>query len=259
MRSFFSVCASLALVQHAATLDLTNSVLSPLYNSIDSLLKGDGLSEGALGAIGGVLGEDQEFDYLVAGGGTAGNVMGTRLAQAGYKVAIIEAGGFYEISKPLLSTAPGGDIIGTGFNTLDSIPTVDWVFETEPQAGANNRKFHYARGKCLGGSSALNFMIYHRGSTGTYDRWADLVGDDSYRYATYVNSSDTVLILFATDWTTSKRTSRTARRSLLPTQKSDQQTQPSAPSTLPRTSRLHQTAALCRSATASGFQLGQLG
>ncbi|KAI6773098.1 hypothetical protein HG530_004056 [Fusarium avenaceum] len=194
MRSFFSVCASLALVQHAATLDLSNTVLSPLYNSIDSLLKGDGLSEATLGAIGGVLGEDQEFDYLVAGGGTAGNVMGTRLAQAGYKVAIIEAGGFYEISKPLLSTAPGGDIIGTGFNTLDSIPTVDWVFETEPQAGANNRKFHYARGKCLGGSSALNFMIYHRGSTGTYDRWADLVGDDSYRldnFQAYFKNSTT--------------------------------------------------------------------
>ncbi|GKU14029.1 unnamed protein product, partial [Fusarium langsethiae] len=180
MRSFFSVCASLALVHYAATLDLTNSVLSPFYDSISSLLEGDGLSEATLGVIGGVLGQDQEFDYLVAGGGTAGNAVGTRLAQAGYKVAIIEAGGFYEISKPLLSTAPGGDIIGTGFNTLDSIPTVDWVFETEPQAGANNRKFHYARGKCLGGSSALNFMIYHRGSTGTYDRWADLVGDDSY-------------------------------------------------------------------------------
>ncbi|KAF4951454.1 hypothetical protein FSARC_12909 [Fusarium sarcochroum] len=195
MRSFFlSACTSLALVHHAASLDLPNPVLSPLSDSISSLLKGDGLAEGTLGAIGGTLGKNQEFDYLVAGGGTAGNAIGTRLAQAGYKVAIIEAGGFYEISKPVLSTAPGGDIIGTGSSTLDSIPTVDWVFETEPQAGANNRKFHYARGKCLGGSSALNFMIYHRGSTGTYDRWADLVGDDSYRlknFQAYFKNSTT--------------------------------------------------------------------
>ncbi|KAG8664539.1 uncharacterized protein FPOAC1_013320 [Fusarium poae] len=155
MRSFFSVCASLALVHYAATLDLTNSVLSLFTIALALFWKVTG------------------FPSHFRRGGTAGNAVGTRLAQAGYKVAIIEAGGFYEIN---------------------SIPTVDWVFETEPQAGANNRKFHYARGKCLGGSSALNFMIYHRGSTGTYDRWADLVGDDSYRlenFQAYFKNSTT--------------------------------------------------------------------
>ncbi|KJZ68626.1 hypothetical protein HIM_11985 [Hirsutella minnesotensis 3608] len=63
----------------------------------------------------------------------------------------------------------------------DSIPTVDWQFQTEPQASGDARRFHYARGKCLGGSSASHFMLYHRGNKGSYDIWADNVGDDSYR------------------------------------------------------------------------------
>ncbi|KYK58802.1 hypothetical protein DCS_05820 [Drechmeria coniospora] len=144
----------------------------------------DGLVEASIGALKGKLDTHKEFDYIVVGGGTGGNAVGTRLAEAGFKVAIVEAGAFYEIAKPVLGTTPAGDIIGIGWNMLDAVPTVDWTFQTEPQAGANNRKFHYAQGKCVGGSSALNFMIYHRGTTGTYDQWADAVGDDSYRYVT---------------------------------------------------------------------------
>lgn len=53
---------------------------------------------------------------------------------------------------------------------------------TAPQAGASNRKIHYARGKCLGGSSARNFMIYQRGSKESYSQWADAVGDESYTW-----------------------------------------------------------------------------
>jgi choline dehydrogenase len=109
----------------------------------------------------------------VVGGGTAGNAIGVRLAEAGFSVAIIEAGIFYEIGKPVF--------FGIGSSFIDAVPTVDWQFQTEPQAGANNRRLHYARGKCLGGSSALNFMIHHRGSKGSYEQWADMVGDDSYK------------------------------------------------------------------------------
>jgi choline dehydrogenase len=141
----------------------------------------DGMKEGSLGKLKGNFGSDKDFDYVVVGGGTGGNAIGARLAEAGFRVAIVEAGTYMEISKPILSTTPGGDIIGVGWNTLDTVPTIDWAFQTEPQAGANNRKFHYAQGKCVGGSSALNFMIYHRGTTGTYDQWAEAVGDDSYR------------------------------------------------------------------------------
>lgn len=117
---------------------------------------------------------------MVVGGGTSGNAIGVRLAEAGFSVAIIEAGLFYEIGKPVLGSTPAGAFFGIGGELIDSLPTVDWEFITEPQTGANDREVHYARGKCLGGSSALNFMIHHRGSTGSYQQWADEVGDDSY-------------------------------------------------------------------------------
>ncbi|KAK9426690.1 putative Glucose-methanol-choline oxidoreductase N-terminal domain-containing protein [Seiridium unicorne] len=162
--------------------DLGISVTNPILSAVQSVLNGDGLVEGALGAVEGALGVEATYDYVVVGGGTAGNAIGYRLAEAGYSVAIVEAGLNYEIAKPVLGTTPGGDIIGIGSSILDSVPTVDWEFVTEPQAGANDREVHYARGKCLGGSSALNFMIHHRGSAGSYDMWADEVGDDSYKY-----------------------------------------------------------------------------
>lgn len=162
------------------------SPLNPLLSVVEAVLAGDGFVQGVLGIVQGALGTEATYDYVVVGGGTAGNTIGYRLAQAGHSVAIVEAGIFYEIAKPALGTTPGGDIIGIGTSMLDSIPTVDWGFQTEPQAGANNRQIHYARGKCLGGSSALNFMIYHRGTTGTYDMWAKQVGDDSYKFVTQV-------------------------------------------------------------------------
>jgi len=126
-----------------------------------------------------------DTDYVVVGGGTAGNAIGVRLAEAGYSVAIIEAGLYYQIGKPVLGSTPAGSIIGIGANPLDSDPIVDWVLMTEPQAGADNRRVHYAQGKCLGGSSALNFMIHHRGSEGTYQAWADAVGDQSYTFENF--------------------------------------------------------------------------
>ena len=61
-------------------------------------------------------------------------------------------------------------------------PLMDWGLVSVPQTGALNRRIHYAQGKTLSGSSALNAMAYHRGTTGAYDRWADLVGDRSYTF-----------------------------------------------------------------------------
>lgn len=159
---------------------LLGSLLDPILETIGSTLQGDGLIDSTLGAIGGILGVDQTFDYIVIGGGTAGAGVGVRLAEAGFSVAIVEAGGFYEIEKPVFSTTPAGSFFGVGASPLDTIPTTDWGFATEPQPHLNNRRIHYARGKCLGGSSALNFMVYHRGTTASYQRWADVVGDQSY-------------------------------------------------------------------------------
>ncbi|EAT76545.1 hypothetical protein HBH56_228350 [Parastagonospora nodorum] len=160
---------------------LLGSIVNPLLDVSGSILSGQGIIQGVLGGLGGILGSDQEYDYVVVGGGTAGNAIGVRLAEAGFSVAIIEAGIFYEIGKPVLGSTPAGAFFGIGSSFIDTVPTVDWGFQTEPQAGANNRRIHYARGKCLGGSSALNFMIHHRGSKGSYEQWAEAVGDDSYK------------------------------------------------------------------------------
>jgi len=159
---------------------LLSSITDPLLETVQGTLRGDGLIDATLGAVQGVLGVDQEFDYVVIGAGTAGAAIGVRLAEAGHSVAIIEAGGFYEYEKPVLGSTPAGGFIGVGASILDSVPTVDWGFVTEPQAGLNNRQVHYTRGKCVGGSSALNFMVHHRGTTQSYEKWADAVGDQSY-------------------------------------------------------------------------------
>jgi choline dehydrogenase len=55
---------------------------------------------------------------------------------------------------------------------------------TTPQAGIQGRRTHYARGKTLGGSSARNYLAYHRGTNGSYQKWADEVGDESYKLST---------------------------------------------------------------------------
>ncbi|KAF6810379.1 versicolorin b synthase [Colletotrichum musicola] len=136
-----------------------------------------------LGSSAGDLGKDAAFDYVIIGGGTAGLVMANRLsAQSGVTVAVIEAGTFYQITNPIIGNTPAGDTLFAGSSPLDTNPLVDWNFVTQPQSGANGRRIHYARGKCLGGSSARNFMIYQRGTKQSYQKWADAVGDDSYTW-----------------------------------------------------------------------------
>ena len=103
----------------------------------------------ALGSgIAGLIG-DHEFDYVVVGGGTAGNVVATRLEQQSFTVAQVEAGGVYELTS--LQAVPAADVLPVGSDP-DSKSMVDWGFVTENQPGANRRAIHYVRGKCLGGS-----------------------------------------------------------------------------------------------------------
>jgi choline dehydrogenase len=74
------------------------------------------------------------YDYVVIGGGTAGLVIATRLAQASKSVAVIEAGGFYEQDVGNLSTVPAYAVYGAGTSPDAIIPGVDWGFITSPQA-----------------------------------------------------------------------------------------------------------------------------
>lgn len=104
--------------------------------------------------------QNATFDYVIVGGGTAGLAVAMRLAEdPSYTVAVVEAGGFYQIENGNQSVVPA---YNSEFSALDdptANPTVDWGFVTTPQTGANNRSLHYARGKTLGGCSALNANI----------------------------------------------------------------------------------------------------
>lgn len=134
----------------------------------------------------GIPGQDAVYDYVVVGGGTAGITIAARLAQnPSLTVAIIEAGGFYEVDNGNYSVLPGL-LFASPFYAATEIfpeqPLVDWGLVSTSQAGALNRKIHYVQGKTLSGSSALNAMAYHRGTLGSYQRWAKIVGDDSYNF-----------------------------------------------------------------------------
>ena len=125
--------SSASLSDLLSAIGLGGSILNPILETVDSTLQGNGFIDSTLGAVGGVLGADQTFDYVVVGGGTAGNAIGVRLAEAGFSVAIIEAGGYYEVEKPVLGSTPAGSYLGIGSSSVDQIVTVDWGFETEAQ------------------------------------------------------------------------------------------------------------------------------
>ena len=100
-------------------------------------------------------------------------------------MAVIEAGGFYEEDNGNYSVLPGLSLSNpflAATEVYPQNPLMDWGLVSVPQTGALNRRIHYAQGKTLSGSSALNAMAYHRSTTGAYDRWADLVGDQSYTF-----------------------------------------------------------------------------
>ncbi|KAF8873508.1 alcohol oxidase [Mucidula mucida] len=104
------------------------------------------------------------FDYVVIGAGTAGIALATRLAErTTMSVGVIEAGELH-FNDSLL------DIPGNLGQVADN-PNYDWGLSTEPQTGANGRSVHMARGKLVGGSSALNFMAWNRASKAEYDSW----------------------------------------------------------------------------------------
>jgi len=129
----------------------------------------------------GVAGENAAYDYVVVGGGTAGLTVATRLAQDGrYTIAVLEAGGFSDIDNGNHSSVPGYAFAGLS-TTLEGVnPKVDWMDMTTTQVGG--RSIHYAQGKCLGGGSVRNLMVYQRPTVGSMQKWADETGDQSWTW-----------------------------------------------------------------------------
>ena len=106
----------------------------------------------------------EEFDYVVVGGGSAGCVVASRLSEdPKVRVCLLEAGG---AGDTWVVKAPIGIAI------MVPSKTNNWAFETVPQPGLNGRKGYQPRGKALGGSSAINAMVYIRGHRSDYDGWA---------------------------------------------------------------------------------------
>ncbi|WP_170433426.1 GMC family oxidoreductase [Ruegeria arenilitoris] len=109
-----------------------------------------------------------QFDYVIVGGGSAGCVLANRLsANPGTRVCLLEAGGG---GNGILVRMPAAVVA-----MLPGRPKVNnWAFETVPQPGLNGRTGYQPRGRALGGSSAINAMLYVRGQRQDYDGWADL-------------------------------------------------------------------------------------
>ncbi|OTB03019.1 putative GMC oxidoreductase [Hypoxylon sp. CI-4A] len=136
-----------------------------------------------LGSSFGMPGDNATYDYVVVGGGNAGLTLATRLVeQKAGTVAVIEAGTFYELGNSNISETPSSDGAFAGKGHRDWQPLIDWGYMTTPQAGINNQSIKYTRGKCFGGSSARNYMVYQRGTKASYQNWADQVGDETYEW-----------------------------------------------------------------------------
>jgi choline dehydrogenase len=120
------------------------------------------------------LSSETIFDYIVIGGGTAGALLCKRLTEdRQHRTLLVEAGG--RDRHPWIH-------VPVGYLYCIGNPRTDWLYQTEPDAGLNGRRLRYPRGKTLGGCSSINGMIYMRGQSRDYERWAELTGDDAWRW-----------------------------------------------------------------------------
>ncbi|HEV2212337.1 MAG TPA: GMC family oxidoreductase N-terminal domain-containing protein, partial [Gammaproteobacteria bacterium] len=105
-----------------------------------------------------------EFDYVIVGGGSAGCVLASRLSEdPAVTVCLLEAGG---AGRSWMVEVPFGIVLAV------PTPFINWGFKTVPQVECRGRRLYQPRGRALGGSSAINAMIYTRGHPADYDGWA---------------------------------------------------------------------------------------
>ncbi|WP_233853821.1 GMC family oxidoreductase [Paraburkholderia sp. HD33-4] len=111
----------------------------------------------------------ESYDYIVVGAGSAGCVVARRLSDDGAsRVLLLEAG------------PPADDFwirTPAGMARLFLSDRYNWRYSTEPEPALRNRRVYWPRGKTLGGSSAINGMVYTRGNRRDYDHWASLGND----------------------------------------------------------------------------------
>ena len=107
---------------------------------------------------------ESNYDYIIVGAGSAGCVLANRLSEdPANRVLLLEAGGSdkkFWIQTPL------------GYGKTFYLPSVNWMYQTEPDPGTNNRAGYWPRGKVLGGSSSINAMVFIRGQAADFNDWA---------------------------------------------------------------------------------------
>src|SRR5262245_48965985 len=104
-------------------------------------------------------------DFIVVGAGSAGSALANRLTESGrYQVLLLEAGG----ETHPLSRVP------VSFAKFIKKPGVNWLYSSEPEPSNGGRPIPVPRGRMLGGSSAINGMVWVRGQRQDYDDWAQL-------------------------------------------------------------------------------------
>ena len=107
--------------------------------------------------------DENTYDYIVTGAGSAGCAVAARLSETGsHRVLLLEAGG--EDRYPWIH-------VPMGYGRLFSNPRLNWMYESEPEAELGGRSMYQPRGKVLGGTSSINGMVYMRGNPADYDEW----------------------------------------------------------------------------------------
>ena len=115
----------------------------------------------------------QQSDIIVVGGGSAGAAMAARLAQAGKRVSLVEAGKSHRDIRSAIPALMSGIVHTPGF---------DWMYKAEPDPSVGGRPDVWPAGKRLGGGSSINGMMFIRGHRHDYDHWAEL-GATGWDYA----------------------------------------------------------------------------
>ncbi len=110
-----------------------------------------------------MAGEQDTYDFIITGAGSAGCAVAGRLSESGkYRVLLLEAG--KKDTNPWIH-------VPLGYTKTYTDPRVNWMFDSEPEKQLNGRTLYQPRGKVLGGTSSINGMVYMRGTPTDYDGW----------------------------------------------------------------------------------------